>query len=198
MPSLPFAPSSSGLGVVELGPDDAPLLQRFFDANPEYFLAVGGQPATPTEAHDELNDRPPAGFAYTRQWALGYPDADGALAAMAIVVSDLFAARVWHVGLFIVATARHGQGDAQVLYDGIEAWARASGADWMRLGVVQGHARAERFWTGRGFAEVRTRSGIRLGRLDRTVRVMVKPLAGGMLADYLAQVPRDRPESAAE
>lgn len=196
-PSLPSAPPN-GLSVVELGPDDAALLQRFFDANPAYFLAVGGQPATPSEAHDELHGRPPAGFAYTRQWVLGYRDADAELAAMALVVSDLFAARVWHVGLFIVATARHGSGDAQALYDGIESWARACGAAWMRLGVVQGHARAERFWAGRGFVQVRTRDGIRLGRLDRTVRVMIKSLAGGALADYLDLVPRDRPDSAAE
>lgn len=197
-PSLPTAPPDSGLGVVELGPDDAPLLQRFYDANPDYFLAVGGQPATPTEAQDELQGRPPAEFPYTRQWVLGYLDADGALAAMALVVRDLCAARVWHVGLFIVATARHGRGDAQALYDGIERWARACGAAWMRLGVLQGHARAERFWAGRGFVEVRTRAGVRIGRLDRTVRVMVKPLAGGTLADYLALVARDRPDSAAE
>lgn len=46
----------------------------------------------------------------------------------------------------IVATARHGTGDAQVLNRGLESWAVANGAVWMWLGVVQGNTRAERFW----------------------------------------------------
>ena len=193
-------PSSmiDGLRTVELLAGDEPLLQRFFDDNPAYFLAVGGQPATPTEAREEIHGRPPTGFPYTRHWTIGYVDAQGELAAMAVVTRDLFAERVWHIGLFIVASARHGSGDAARLHAGIESWASAHGGTWLRLGVVQGHARAERFWESRGYAEVRTRGGLRMGRLEQTVRVMVKPLAGGRLADYLALVARDRPEPAAQ
>lgn len=196
-PALPSA-CVDGLRTVELGAGDEPLLQRFFDANPAYFIAVGGQPAETCEAHEEIHGRPPAEFPYSRHGAIGYADARGDLAAMAVVTRDLFAERIWHIGLFIVASARHGSGDAQRLYGGIEAWARAHGAAWMRLGVVLGHARAERFWQGRGFVQVRTREGMRLGRLDRTVRVLVKPLDGGTLADYRALVARDRPEPAAQ
>ena len=193
---LPAA-AVAGLAIVELGLADAPLLQRFFDDNPAYFLAVQGEPAGPGEAHEELAGLPPTGWAFTKKWVIGYVDADGRLAAMAEVITDLLAPDVWHIGLFIVASARHGQGLAQTLIDELEAWARAQGADWMRLGVVEGNARAERFWASRGYVPVRARGGYRMGSRTNVICTMVKPLNGGSLARYLELVERDRPDPAA-
>ena len=67
--------------------------------------------------------------------------------------------------------------------------------DGLRLGVIAGNARAERFWGRAGSVAVRRREGIARGRKVNTVRVMAKPLAGGALPDYPARVPRDRPGS---
>ena len=53
--------------VVELGAGDIDTLQRFFDANPGYFLAVTGEPARTDEAAQEFADMPPAGMSYDRQ-----------------------------------------------------------------------------------------------------------------------------------
>jgi GNAT superfamily N-acetyltransferase len=189
--SLPSSPIAS-LCTVELTADRAPLLQRFFEANPLYFVAVNGEPAGPDEAREEICGELPAGWPFTKKWVIGYADAQGELAAMANLVSDLLAPHVWHIGTFIVATERHGNGDAQTLYCSLEDWAAANGAQWLRLGVVQGNARAERFWTACGYRQVRTRTGVTMGRLTNTLRVMVKPLRGGALEDYLALVPRDR------
>ena len=185
------------LRSVEITPDREPDLQRFFEANPEYFIAVSGEPARPNEAHEEIHGELPAGWRYTKKWLIGYLDTQGTLVAMANVVSDLLAPGVWHIGLFIVATARHGCGEAQTLHRGLEAWVRSHGAAWLRLGVVQGNTRAERFWASLGYVETRTREGIEMGRRVNTVRVMVKPLAGGTLEQYRALVPRDRPEPSA-
>jgi GNAT superfamily N-acetyltransferase len=185
------------LRMVELGPEQAATLQRFFEANPAYFLAVFGEPAGPDAARDEIRDLPPAGWSFTQRWLLGYAAADGELAAVADVVSDLLVPGVWHIGLFIVATPRHGSGDAGVLYRGLESWAATHGARWLRLGVVQGNARAERFWEAQGFVETRTRGRVEMGKRTNTLRVMVKPLPGGTLEAYLALVPRDRPEVSA-
>jgi GNAT superfamily N-acetyltransferase len=190
---LPASPLT-GLSTVQLGADDEPLLQRFLEANPPYFLAVYGEPAGPDAARDEIRDLPPAGWSFTQRWLLGYATADGELAAAADVVSDLLVPGVWHIGLFIVATSRHGSGDAQALYRGLESWARGEGARWLRLGVVRGNARAERFWEALGFVETRTRVRAEMGKRTNTLRVMVKPLSGGTLDAYLAAVPRDRPE----
>ncbi|HEY9068311.1 MAG TPA: GNAT family N-acetyltransferase, partial [Burkholderiaceae bacterium] len=195
--SSAYAERVIGGYYVEITPDREAELQRFFDANPAYFVAVGGEPARANEAHEEIHGPLPAGWSYTKKWLIGYLDARGTMVAMANVVTDLLAQGVWHIGLFIVETARHGSGEARTLHRGLEDWARSHGAAWMRLGVVQGNTRAERFWASEGYVQTRTRDGIEMGRRVNTVRVMVKPLAGGTLAAYRALVPRDRPEASA-
>ncbi len=185
-----------GLRVVELGLADEAMLQAFFDANPAYFLVVQGEPAGPSAAREELASTLPDGWPFTRRWNLGWVDGDGRLAAMAEVIGDLLAPGVWHVGLFIVETARHGGGDATALYGELEDWARRSGAAWMRLGVVEGNDRAERFWTARGFAVLRSRGGHAMGSRTNVIRTMFKPLRGGTREAYLALVVRDRVDSA--
>jgi GNAT superfamily N-acetyltransferase len=190
-PALPLP--VAGLRTIGLTADRVPALQRFFVDNPEYFLAVNGEPARPDEAHQAVHGDLPPGFGYTKKYAIGYVDIRDALAAMAIVVSDLLAAHVWHIGLFIVETARHGSGDAHALYRALESWAADNGARRMRLGVVQGNARAERFWQRLGYIETRIRTGMEMGKRVNSVRVMVKPLGDETIGQYLELVPRDRP-----
>jgi ribosomal protein S18 acetylase RimI-like enzyme len=79
---------------------------------------------------------------------------------------------------------------------GLESWAISNGAGWLRLGVVKGNARAERFWESLGFQDARTREGVELGKLKNSIRIMFKPLAGGTREQYLSRVDRDRPEAA--
>jgi len=194
MTALPHC-AVEDLSVFELGPEHVPLLQHFFDANPAYFLAVHGEAANPNEAHQELHESLPPGWNFTRQWRLGWSDETGSLAAMANITSDLLSPGVWHIGLFIIATARHASGVSNALYRDIEDWAKANGATWLRLGVVAGNARAERFWERRGFQETRQRTNVEMGKRVNTLRVMIKPLHGGALETYLNLVPRDRPDS---
>jgi GNAT superfamily N-acetyltransferase len=194
---LPTSPIPTFVAI-ELTAAHEPLLQRFFEGNPEYSLLVNGEPPLPNEAHEEIHGEIPTGWSFTRKWLIGYLDGDGRLAAIANVVSDLLAANVWHLGLFIVATARHGTGDAQALYRGLENWAMVNGARWMRLGVVQGNARAERFWQTQGYLQTRTWDGVIMGKMTNTLCTMVKPLTGETLETYLSLVPRDRPVVRAE
>jgi RimJ/RimL family protein N-acetyltransferase len=186
--------TAAGLRAVELQDDDEARLQRFFEQNPGYFQAVGGQPPQPGEAHEEIHGPLPAGWSFTRKWLLGLDDADGEMRGMANVVADLLAPHVWHVGLFIIATSLHGRGVARSAYRALEQWMQDNGAQWARLGVVEGNARAERFWESAGFVEMRKREGVEIGTRVVTRRVMAKALAGGDLAHYLTLVPRDRPE----
>ena len=103
-----------------------------------------------------------------------------------------------HIGhVHRAARSRHGTGDAQRLNQGLETWSSANGAAWMRLGVVQGNTRAERFWAGQGYVPVRERPGIEMGKRMVTVRNMVKPLTHRTLEQYFELAPRDRPGSAA-
>jgi RimJ/RimL family protein N-acetyltransferase len=176
--------------------DAAPRLQRFFDENPEYFLAVNGEAARDGEAAEELASRPPPEMPFRRVWNLEFTGEGGEMTGMAGVISDLLAPSVWHIGIFIVATKLHGTGAAREMHDQLEAWMRSSGAKWIRLGVVAGNARAERFWERLGYVETRRTKGVQMGKKTNDLRVMVKPLAGGSIDEYLALVPRDRPEGA--
>ena len=181
--------------AVEFGSEDTPELQRFFDENPEYFVIVTGRAAHASEAEEEIGRLLPDGWPFTKKWVIGFVDQTDSVIGMADVVSDLLAERVWHIGLFVVATKLHGAGVAQLLYEALERWARERGARWLRLGVVDGNTRAERFWQRCGFGEVRKRDGVQIGARTHTIRVMFKPLAGGSLAEYLALVARDRPDA---
>ena len=177
-----------------LGADDVDELQRFFDANPEYFRTVNGEPPRADEAAHELADVPPAGMPYREMLLIGFvDDASDALVGMATVVSDFIAAHVWHIGLFIVASELHGSGAAQALYRTLERWMRGHGAEWIRLGVVAGNTRAERFWERSGYVQVRERGPMAMGTKTNLLRVMVKPLGTASVSAYLDLVARDRP-----
>ena len=190
--SLPQA-SVEGLHTVELTAERAPLLQAFFEANPAYFLATQGEPAGPGEALEEITSQVPPDMPFTRKLVVGYLGPAGDVVAMANVITDLLAVSIHHIGTFIVSTNRHGSGLAQELYGGLEDWARVNGAVWLRLGVVQGNTRAERFWKSQRYVPVRERPGIQMGSLKVTVQNMVKPLYCTSLDEYYSLAPRDRP-----
>ncbi len=184
---------SSACLALEIGPEDVPAIQRFYEENPEYFLVVSGEGPGPDAAREEFDDRPPADWPWDDFWFIRFVDAAGANVGVANVVRNLLAPGVWHVGLFIVATRLHGTGEAEKIYGALEDWMRGGGAQWLRLNVATGNARAGRFWERMGYAEARRREGVAIGRQVNTMRVMLKPLAGGSLAEHLARVPRDRP-----
>ena len=170
---------------------DAALLQRFLDDNPAYFIAVHGAAPKPGEALNELTSAPPVSYRYSDINLIGFLNRAGALVAYANLVTDLFATGVWLIGTFYVATEHHGRGVAPALFNAIENWAAQNGADWLRLGVVIGNTRAQRFWTRVGFTIVGVRAGVVMGARTNALQVIVKALRGGTLDDYRALVAHD-------
>jgi GNAT superfamily N-acetyltransferase len=187
--------AAGSLRATEMREADVPRLQAFLEANPEYDLAVNGKPPGPNAAREEFDSRPPPDLRYDRRWLLQVDDESGTMVAIADVVANLLAPGVWHIGLLIVATRLRGTGAAHAIYAALEQWIRDGGAKWIRLGVVAGNTRAERFWEKLGYVEVRKRAAVPMGERMNDVRVMMKPLAGGAVAEYLALVARDRPET---
>lgn len=170
-------------------------MQALFEANPDYFLIVGGQPPRPDEAQQEFDERVPEHLSYSTRWFAGAFDRSAKLQGLIILVSDLSAPRVWHTALFFLAGALRGSGAAMELHTALEAYAKGSGAHWLRLAVIDGNAPAQRFWAKCGYQEVRTRPFPNASGEMKLARVLVKPLAGGALSEYLHLVPRDAPES---
>jgi GNAT superfamily N-acetyltransferase len=185
-----------GVQATEIKAENVPTLQQFFDANPEYFLSVTGQPPLRNQGHEEFISELPEGWPFTKKWAIGFLNTERSMVAVATIIADLLAPDVWNLGLFIVETRQHGKGIARPLYDALETWMSAHGAKWIRLGVVAGNLRGERFWERLGFTELRRTYGIEMGAKTQTMRVMAKPVAGVGLEEYLARVPRDRPDLA--
>jgi len=188
----PQSPSAD-MRTVLLAPDDWPLVQSFYEMNPSYFVLLTGLPAANNAALDDLVALPPDDCSYKRKYFVGAIGADGQLLMVADVIEDLLAPGVWHIGLFIVATALHGSGFAQRWLASIEHWAQACGAHYLRLGVVQTNQRAYRFWEKTGFLQVKIRSDAELGGRLHHLHVMVKALGSQGLAPYFRLVPRDRP-----
>jgi GNAT superfamily N-acetyltransferase len=195
MPIDPPLFQAAGHSVRQLQPSDVPALQALFDANPAYFQAVNGRPANPDEAQAEFEEVPPAHLPFAGHWEAGICDGQGQLVGTLVVLSDFCAPGVWHLGLFLLATRLHGSGLAASLHQALLAWARSQGAQWMRLSVIVGNARAERFWARQGYTEVRRRHGIDTGGRLNDARVMVIALGDQGLDAYLARVPRDQPGS---
>jgi ribosomal protein S18 acetylase RimI-like enzyme len=186
--------ASASFRRMEIAEATLPRLQKFFEDNPEYHLAVDGRLPRPNEAREEFDSLPPP-WTFEKRWVFDFSGSDGEMMGMASVVSNLFAQGVWHVGLFIVATSLRGRGVAQALYSDLEALMRDGGARWLRLGVVEGNVRAERFWSRLGYVEVRRRLDVAMGERVNNLRVMVKPLGAATIPEYLALVARDRPEA---
>jgi GNAT superfamily N-acetyltransferase len=183
-----------GLAAFELGADDGDALQRLYEATPSYFEIALGAPPGPGAARRTLEALPGPEMSFTAKRLIGFRERGTELVAVADVIEDLLAARVWHVGLFLVAERLHGTGLARRAYAALESWMAARGARWLRLGVVVGNDRAERFWRRQGYEQVRGRTGVAMGLKVNELLVMAKPLAGGSLDEYFALVPRDRPE----
>lgn len=198
MPDLRF--EGAGLRARELEAGDVPRLQALFEAHPQYFETVNGRPPRPDEAQAEFDERPPAHLSFARRWFLGLFDADDRLHGVVVLLSDFTAPAVWHLALFLLATPLHGTGAAQAVHAAMLRWMSAQGARWLRLGVVAGNVRAEHFWHGLGYVEMRQRRGVDTGGLINDVRVLARPLAadardGSWREAYLGLVPRDRPDS---
>lgn len=181
--------------VRELPPSELPRLQALYEANPEFFRIVNGRGPNPDEAQQDFDELPPPHLSYSRRWFAGVFDRTGALQGHVAIVSDLVLPRAWHLATFLMATPLHGTGAAAETFAALESWVRSQGACWLRLGVVIGNARAERFWERCGFIDVRRRENMDTGGRINALRVMVKPLADLSVNEYLRQVPRDRPDS---
>lgn len=182
--------------AVALNPADAPQLQVFFDANPLYSELAYGRPWQPDDAARELTDAPPSSWPQgpSHWWAVLERDRGGWLGLITFT-EDLLAPGVWHLGFLMVATAEHGSGLARDVHSAWSRLAERRGARWLRLGVITGNPRAVGFWDRLGYVEVRRRNDVTYGNLTHTISVRIKPLAGATVAEHLANVERDRPDS---
>src|SRR4051812_10262551 len=136
---LPGALFTAGEGhASEVTGAEVSEVQHFLEANPEYYLRVSGEPPGPGAAQEELEALPPAEWDFTRKSLVAFRDASGAIIGLAEMVANLFAAGVWHIGLFVIATRLHGTGAGQLLYGALGALARSPSCEWIPPRRAQG------------------------------------------------------------
>ncbi len=176
---------------------DADAIWAFVQANPEYELTINGAlPARDTLIKEFFEDRPPSQMTFSTIYKLlaWNKTADGTssdLAGLLDICADLMAKGVWHIGYFQVATAKWGSGHAQALYDGLEVWMLAHGAQVLRLNVADVNRRARRFWERQGYQLVRSKPGVQIGQKVHTLHTLVKLVSNLTLDQYKALVPHD-------
>jgi GNAT superfamily N-acetyltransferase len=189
--------SDAGWRAIRANRAAAAELQSFYEANPEYWHLTYGHAPGPGEAECGFDARPPDDMPYgdLPMWVIR-DRASGRIVGEVAAATDLLVPGVIHLGFFVVETARHGSGFAAEVYAGYEAWAIGRHACWLRLGVVAANRRAEAFWRAQGYSEVRRHHNYVLGACAHELIVMVKPIGPNTLGDYLAAVPRDRPDGA--
>lgn len=193
---MPLLFATAPYVVRDLTRHELPAVQALFEANPSYFIKAGGLPPRPDEAERQFEELPPPHLTFSERWFAGVFDDRGGLRGLLIVTSDLSAPGVWQIALFFLDDRARGTGIAIRLHAALEAWAHARGAQWLRLAVISGNAAAERFWDKVGYTEVRTRPYVNAGGNQVTARILIRPLAGSAIEDYLRLVPRDAPDSA--
>lgn len=174
---------------------DLPRLQQFFDDNPDYFRNAYGAEPQPGLAASEMDDAPPPELPFEQRWVVGLFSNAGDLCGMATLWRNFIAEQVWLISLFMIARDQYGSGLAQNFYLHLERWMLNREARWIRLGVIEGSTRAERFWAQHGYTEVRRRIDTSHCPASQNIRVLVKSLKNNPLNEYLKLIVRDQPES---
>ena len=150
----------------------------------DYFMLQDGEPATLGDAIDLFRDVPDEKTS-ADQTIMGWRDENGLIAVVAIL-RDYPSDRVWYLGFMIVDSAARGRGIGRSIYDMIEQWAAAHGAEEIRLAVLEANEAAERFWRSRGYRELR-RVGPDTFKLRSHHRVELCRLLGSNLTASPAQ-----------
>jgi ribosomal protein S18 acetylase RimI-like enzyme len=127
-------------------------LQNLFNATPDYYLAISGNPAAPNEAENEFVELPPD-FPRADQFIFGFYLGDELIGCAGMFRGFRSANKVM-LGLLLIAEKYQGQGHGTQVYAELEKiMASWPGIDTVRLGVIETNTEAFPFWRKMGFSE---------------------------------------------
>ncbi len=138
--------------LIRLQPADAARLQLLLERCSDYYELHEGC-ATPADAGVyELSALPP-GLPGGELYIAGLQTPSGALDAMIQMLPDHPGAKIWWVGLLVVAPDVRSRGLGRVLLQHVLETAAAAGATELQLAVSAHNPRAQKFWSEAGFRE---------------------------------------------
>jgi len=158
-------------------PEDRGRVAALSAACPDYAAMVTGLPPAASDGDDFFDARPP-GRTRESVLKLGVRDDDDGLSAVLDLVMDYPAPGVWYVGLLLIHPGSRGRGMGRSLVTALGVYARAKGAESLRLGVVAGNAPGLAFWSRLGFAVVGETRDQRIGLCDHVVVEWARGLNG--------------------
>lgn len=138
-------------------------LQALLERCEDYFHLVCGTPPG-SSAAQALFTQVPEGKDTGDKILIGIFGSTGSLVGVLDVIRDYPAPAEWFLGLLLLEPRQRNFGLGGQSYRAFERWATGSGAQHIRLGVVEQNEGAYRFWRRMGFEQMRK------GRRRRLVR----------------------------
>jgi GNAT superfamily N-acetyltransferase len=158
---------------------DAPALQRLYEACTDYFLLSEGTPPRASAAADEFGNLPP-GVPASAKFVFALPAQDGSTPAVLLEgLRNHPQPRVWYIGLLLVQPRLRSAGLGSRVFAEFESLARRCGALELHLCVFDASPSALRFWQRNGFGFHRAIAAQTFGRRTHT-RTELRKVLGAL------------------
>jgi len=164
------APVIGGIEVRALVPEDVAPLQALFDEDVAYF-ALNGR-AIPVE---EICQALPPGRARADKFLFALHEHERII-GMIDLIRGYPEPPIWYLGFVFIAKSARGAGLGRRALHALYDWCRAQGGRALRLGVVEGNARARWLYASEGFVFHAVREPDEAARRMRRTLVLERPL----------------------
>ncbi len=145
------APIVAPLVARALIESDAEPIQAMFESDPAYFELTQGAPPGPAELQSLVTALPPDGDrGYEDKFLFILLDGEE-VAGVVDLIRDYPTAATWYLGLVFLTPTQRGRGRGRAVLRGLYSWISAQGGTALRLGVVEGNARARWLYASEGF-----------------------------------------------
>jgi RimJ/RimL family protein N-acetyltransferase len=159
------APHIEGHTVQPLDDAAATALQRFFDADAEYFTDINGRDISMEETRAIV----PPGRTHADKFIFSIAK-DGRVVGLIDIIRGYPEPHIWFLGFLYIGKDARGAGLGRKALHAIYAWTKRQGAERLRLGVIEGNDRARRLYATEGFVQ----EGVR--EVDPAVKRMRRTL----------------------
>jgi ribosomal protein S18 acetylase RimI-like enzyme len=140
--------------ITRLDDRDAALLQDLHERCSDYHELEEGIPTRAGAAEHLLTGLPP-GKTPVDKHVLGIHAPQGGLVGVLDLIHDYPGEGEWWIGLLMLDPSARAAGLGTRLFRALERAIAAAGGTAIGLGVLEHNTRAERFWRGLGFTEMR-------------------------------------------
>lgn len=156
--------------VKRLGMEDEKSLQQLCEKCVDYYKVVEGRNPPPDAGYEILTRLPPDKEC-SDKFVLGVFNQNYELVGVIDMVKDYPDRGEWIIGLLMIQPEERTKGLGRKIHDGLIQWASNSGANKLRIGVVEDNHNAYRFWRKLGYTETK-RVSKKIGDNENVVIVM--------------------------